>query len=190
MPEIRNLTHRPGRNGALETGDAMRLSGAILAGLIAFTLAGCFEGKKGDRGEEGTPGATGGPAGPTGVAGPVGPAGPQGPSGPAGSAAPNNARVVQVESCIGGCNNSCAAGEVVASAMCVSIGPTTAATIDRGSGRRGLADFLPGRLRTPRRGLYEAVGPATAVRPPGPRGSPHGDPCARRAPCCASQARR
>ena len=110
----------------------MRLSGAILAGLIAFTLAGCFEGKKGDRGEQGTPGATGGPAGPTGVAGPVGPAGPQGPSGPAGSAAPNNARVVQVESCIGGCNNSCAAGEVVASAMCVRTGPTTAATIAAG----------------------------------------------------------
>ena len=136
----------------------MRLSGAILAGFIAFTLAGCFEGKKGDRGEQGTPGATGvagekgergvagpagpagatgpagpvGPAGPTGVAGPVGPAGPQGPSGPAGSAAPNNARVVQVESCIGGCNNSCAAGEVVASAMCVSTGPITAATIAAG----------------------------------------------------------
>lgn len=141
----------------------MRITGAILAGLLAVSLAGCFEGPKGDRGEQGTPGATGaagergpagsvgaagpvgpvGPAGPAGVAGPAGlagpagpqgPSGPQGPAGPAGPAGPNNARVVQVESCIGGCNQSCAAGEVVASAMCVASGPVAAATVGAGQG--------------------------------------------------------
>lgn len=141
----------------------MRIGGAILAGLLALTLAGCLEGKKGDKGDQGTPGATGaagergiagpagpmgpagaagpvGPAGPAGVAGPAGPAGPQGPAGSqgpagmAGAAGPNNARVVQGESCIGGCTNSCAAGEVVASAMCISSGPLTAATVTAGQG--------------------------------------------------------
>ena len=133
----------------------MRISGAFLAGLMALSLAGCFEGPRGERGEQGTPGATGekgergvagpagpsgatgpagpvGPAGPTGVAGPVGPAGPQGPAGPAGAAGPSNARVLHVEGCIGGCNQSCAAGEVVASAMCVSSGPMVPATVAAG----------------------------------------------------------
>jgi hypothetical protein len=127
----------------------MRTSGAILVGLIAFTLAGCFEGPKGERGELGTPGATGekgergapgpagpagatGPAGPVGAAGPTGVAGPVGPAGPQGASGPNNARVVQIESCIGGCNSSCAANEVVASAMCVSSGPIAAATVAAG----------------------------------------------------------
>ena len=118
----------------------MRTTSAILAGVIAFTLAGCFEGKQGPAGTTGPAGAAG-PQGERGVAGPAGPA-PVGlqpgrcrrPVGggrrpPAGAPGPNNARVVQIESCIGGCNNSCAAGEVVASAMCLSSGPATAATV-------------------------------------------------------------
>ncbi len=133
----------------------MRISSVILTGLIAFTLAGCFEGPKGEKGEPGAAGTAGaagekgergiagpagpsgatgpaGPAGPTGVAGPVGPAGPQGPVGAAGSPGPNNARLLQVEGCIGGCKDTCAAGEVVAAAMCVSSGPVTAATVAAG----------------------------------------------------------
>jgi hypothetical protein len=47
---------------------------------------------------------------------------------------PSNTRVVQVESCIGGCNQSCSTGEVVTSAMCVSSGPVTAATVGVGQG--------------------------------------------------------
>jgi len=136
----------------------MRISSAILAGLLAFTLAGCFEGPKGSQGEQGTPGATGergaagpagpagaagpagpiGPAGPTGAVGRAGPAGPQGAPGPAGaagsagSAGSNNARLVQAESCTAGCNSSCAAGEVVASAICVGSGPALPATVAAG----------------------------------------------------------
>ncbi len=140
----------------------MRIPRAILAGALALTLAGCFEGPKGDRGEQGTPGATGergpqgergtaGPAGPGGVPGPAGPVGPAGPAGtvgllgpagqqgaagPAGSAGPpgpNNVRLVQVETCTTGCDASCGAGEVVASAVCVST-PAASAIIKAGQG--------------------------------------------------------
>lgn len=77
----------------------MQILRAILAGAIALTLAGCFEGPKGERGEQGTPGATGaagekgasgerGAAGPAGPGGAPGPAGPVGPAGPAGTVGP------------------------------------------------------------------------------------------------------
>jgi hypothetical protein len=42
--------------------------------------------------------------------------------------------MLQAESCLGGCNSSCAAGEVVTSAMCVSSGPVVAATVTVGQG--------------------------------------------------------
>jgi hypothetical protein len=140
----------------------VRISSAILAGLLAFTLAGCFEGPRGEKGEQGTPGATGergpqgergvagptgpagapgpagpiGPAGPAGAAGAIGPAGPQGaagPAGPPGAPGPNNMRLVHVESCATGCNSSCAAGEVIASAICVN-SPATGPLIKTGQG--------------------------------------------------------
>ena len=83
----------------------MRLSVAVVALVLGFSLAGCFEGPQGPQGPAGPPGPAGpagagltgppglpGPAGPPGLRGPdgagggVGPEGPPGPPGPAGPA--------------------------------------------------------------------------------------------------------
>jgi hypothetical protein len=60
--------------------------------------------------------------------------GPAGPAGPAGAPGPANVRLIQVENCIGSCNGSCATGEVVASAICLSAGPAVNATVTAGQG--------------------------------------------------------
>ena len=75
---------------------SMRLSIAVIALVICFSLAGCFEGPQGPQGAAGPPGPPGpqgerGVPGPAGLAGPPGPAsasGGVGPAGPAGSAGP------------------------------------------------------------------------------------------------------
>ena len=82
----------------------MRLSIAVVALVLGFALAGCFEGPQGPQGPAGPPGPAGpagpqgqgagpaglagspGPPGPDGAGGGAGPAGPPGPPGPAGPA--------------------------------------------------------------------------------------------------------
>jgi hypothetical protein len=61
----------------------MRVLSLMIAGALALSVAGCFEGPKGDKGDKGDAGAAG-PAGAVGAAGPAGPAGPAGAAGPAG----------------------------------------------------------------------------------------------------------
>lgn len=83
------------------------------------------QGERGPPGERGTIGPAGapgpaGPPGPPGIAGSAGPTGPQGPTGPAGPAGASNMRLLHVETCTAGCDASCVAGEVVASAICVN----------------------------------------------------------------------
>ena len=155
----------------------MRLSGAILAGLIAFTLAGCFEGKKGDRGEQGTPAR---PAnGASAACGPAGPAGarprsvglrsdrccrPRGSSGPAGSLRSSRLGRSEQRPRRSGRKLHRRLQQFVRRRRSRGVGdvrelrPGDRRDDCRRSGRRGLADFLPGRLRAPRRGLYEALG--------------------------------
>ncbi|NWG25384.1 MAG: hypothetical protein HXY30_13400 [Pseudorhodoplanes sp.] len=58
----------------------MRILSVMIAGVLALSVAGCFEGPKGDKGDKGDAGAPG-PAGAVGAAGPAGPAGPAGAKG-------------------------------------------------------------------------------------------------------------
>ena len=64
----------------------------------------------------------------------AGPAGPQGAAGTAGAAGQNNVRLVHVESCAAGCNASCSAGEVVASALCVNSASASSPGVKAGQG--------------------------------------------------------
>jgi hypothetical protein len=79
----------------------MRITGAIIAGLLSLSLAGCFEGPPGPKGDAGA-------AGPKGAAGPAGPAGPAGAAGSAGF------RIVTE----GGGVITCNAGERLAALTC------------------------------------------------------------------------
>jgi hypothetical protein len=119
----------------------MRVAMAIVTCLAAVTLAGCFEGPKGDRGEKGEPGLAGiggapgakgtqgdrgepglpGPAGSAGSAGAAGPAGVAGPAGPAGAAGvAANVRIPAVGNCASSetCKVQCEPAEVMMAAVC------------------------------------------------------------------------
>ena len=101
----------------------------------AFLLAGCFEGPRGPVGPQGTRGQTGetgdrgsaGPAGPkgdAGIAGPKGDAGQKGDQGPPGASAGLRIVTLGASDCsAGGCTVTCDAGEVIASAVCISDTP-------------------------------------------------------------------
>jgi len=118
----------------------MRLSIAIVALVIGFSLAGCFEGPQGPQGPAGPAGPPGpqganvpGPAGPAGLAGPagppgqpgpdgagggVGPAGPPGPTGPAGPAATVGLHALSEPACNTRCELICSSGEKLVSVTC------------------------------------------------------------------------
>ena len=70
--ELIRFSERAARLGKLTgKGVIMRVAIALVACVVSFTLAGCFEGPKGDKGDKGDTGATGpvGSAGPAGVPG-------------------------------------------------------------------------------------------------------------------------
>jgi hypothetical protein len=115
----------------------MRLSVAIIALTIGFSLAGCFEGPQGPQGPAGPAGPPGpqgadvpgppGPAGPPGPPGPrgpdgagggIGPAGPPGPPGPAGSAGATGLHALSAPACDTKCELICSAGEKLISVTC------------------------------------------------------------------------
>ena len=88
----------------------MRLSFTLVALLLSFTLAGCFEGRPGAQGEKGDQGEAGRP----GVTGPAGPAGPAGPL------ASQALRPVHMSGCPDDrCEIACYAEEELVSATCL-----------------------------------------------------------------------
>lgn len=98
----------------------MRAAHFVVLGALAFGLASCGQGPKGDSGPAGPTGPKGdpGPAGPPGAEGPPGPTGPQGLQGPPSP----TIRVVRA-SCLtsGNCAVGCRENEVLVMAYC---GPT------------------------------------------------------------------
>lgn len=115
----------------------MRVATVIIACLLSFTLAGCFEGPQGKAGPQGPqgvagpPGAKGdrGPQGPKGDPGPQGAPGPQGPQGERGPAGPPGAAgaagapglpgtILRVLS--NAASNTCDANETLISAYCAN----------------------------------------------------------------------
>jgi hypothetical protein len=118
----------------------MRLSVAVVALVLGFSLAGCFEGPQGPQGPAGPPGPAGpagpagagltgppglpGPAGPPGLRGPdgagggVGPEGPPGPPGPAGPAGTTSLHALFQPACDTKCELICSPGEKLVSVTC------------------------------------------------------------------------
>ena len=117
----------------------MRLSITIVAIVLGFSLAGCFEGPQGPQGPAGPPGPAGpagpqggasgpagvagppgppGPAGPNGAGGGVGPAGPAGPLGPAGPAGTTGLHALSQPACDTECELICSPGEKLVSVTC------------------------------------------------------------------------
>jgi Collagen triple helix repeat (20 copies) len=124
-----------GATSVLPEGKSMRLSIAVMALVIGFSLAGCFEGPQGPQGAAGPPGPPGpqgerGVSGPAGLAGPPGPPGPPsasggvGPAGPAGSAGPAGPSVtagihpLSAPACKTKCELICSPGEKLVSVTC------------------------------------------------------------------------
>jgi len=118
----------------------MRLSIVVVALVVGFSLAGCFEGPQGARGPagptgpagpagpqgQGAPGPPGvaGPPGPPGLRGPdgagggVGPAGPPGPPGPPGLAGTTGLHALSQPACDTKCELICSPGEKLVSVTC------------------------------------------------------------------------
>jgi len=113
----------------------MRLSIAVIALVICFSLAGCFEGSQGPQGPQGAAGPPGPPGpqgergvlGPAGLAGPpgpasasggVGPAGPAGSAGPAGPSATAGLHPLSAPACKIKCELICSPGEKLVSVTC------------------------------------------------------------------------
>jgi len=115
----------------------MRLSIAVVALVLGFSLAGCFEGPQGPQGPAGPPGPAGplgqgapgpagvagppgppGPPGPDGAGGGVGPAGPPGPPGPAALAATTGLHALSQPACDTKCELICSPGEKLVSVTC------------------------------------------------------------------------
>jgi Collagen triple helix repeat (20 copies) len=98
----------------------LRTAHWLLLVALAFGLAACGQGPKGDPGPSGPQGSQGeaGPAGPPGPTGPPGPPGPQGEQGPPSP----TVRVIRADCLSGGeCTASCRGNEILAVAYC---GPT------------------------------------------------------------------
>jgi hypothetical protein len=91
----------------------MRASTTVVALLLAFTLAGCFEGPQGPAGAQGEVGPAG-PQGAKGDAGPIGPAGPPGPTGSSGLHALRQTACGQTSNC----DLTCSPGERLVSVTC------------------------------------------------------------------------
>jgi hypothetical protein len=113
----------------------MRLSIAVIALVLGFSLVGCFEGPQGPQGpagpagppgpqgEKGDPGAVGvagpsGPPGPGGAGGGVGPAGPAGPPGPPGPSGTSGLHALSAFACNTRCELVCNPGEKIVSVTC------------------------------------------------------------------------
>jgi Collagen triple helix repeat (20 copies) len=100
----------------------MRYRTMIVLCAAAVTLAGCFEGPKGDRGDKGDAGVAGvaGPAGPAGAVGPAGPAGPSGKQGDAGPAGKDGKNGATFRTVRGGSGTAvtCDADETMIGAYC------------------------------------------------------------------------
>ena len=107
----------------------MRAATVVIACILSFTLAGCFEGPQGQAGppgEKGTAGPAGpmgpkgdaGPPGPMGPAGPKGDPGPQGEAGPAGAAGTAAFRIVTGDKTV-----ACNENEVLVSVVCSAGAP-------------------------------------------------------------------
>jgi len=94
----------------------MRAATAVLAGVLSFTLAGCFEGSQGLQGPKGDTGPQGDP-GPQGAAGPAGPQGLQGIQGPAGASSQFRLVRSPCKSSLS-CEVTCREDEVVIIAYC------------------------------------------------------------------------
>lgn len=113
----------PGYASRLENWrDSMRIQTMVVLCVAAVSLAGCFEGPKGDHGEAGPPGRAGppGPRGPQGLGGPIGPPGKEGAQGPPGPGSSFYLRSVNGAACSAtGCTSGCGLNEVVASATCL-----------------------------------------------------------------------
>jgi hypothetical protein len=173
-PDSGNKSRHPPSRRRYTGRHQMRISRAALAGLIAFTLAGCFEGPKGERGEPGTPGATGAP-GERGHRGPGGTGRRHGPSGPCRSGRSDRRRGPCGTSrpCRSGGTEQCACRsdrrlhrglqQFMPCGRSGGVGdvrryrPADGSDRHRGSGWRGMAHLLPCRLYAPRRGLHEAL---------------------------------
>jgi hypothetical protein len=114
----------------------MRFPSLLVLCVAAVSLAGCFEGPKGDPGPAGVAGPPGpaGPEGKTGPAGLTGKDGKDGIQGPAGPGSPLYAKSVGSNECGSvGCTSECGADEIIASATCISSdGPTLQPSIRAG----------------------------------------------------------
>ena len=98
----------------------MRAATVIIACILSFTLAGCFEGPQGQAGPPGEKGTTGpaGPMGPKGDPGPMGPAGPKGEAGPSGAAGATGFRIITGDKMV-----ACSENEVLVSVVCSAGAP-------------------------------------------------------------------
>ena len=151
------------RAGPAEEERLMRLSIAVVALVLGFPLASCFEGPQGPQGPPGPPGPAGpagpqgqapgpagvaglpgppGPPGPNGAGGGVGPAGPPGPLGPAGPAGTTGLHALSQSACDTKCELICSPGEKLVSVTCPGgaihieeIDDSNSASCIRGSGR-------------------------------------------------------
>ena len=144
----------------------MRLSIAVIALVVGFSLVGCSKGPQGPQGpagpagppgpqgEKGDPGPVGaagppGPPGPDGPGGGAGPAGPAGPPGPAGPVGTSGLHAISADACNTRCQLICSPGEKIVSVTCpggtIHIGEfaeSNLATCTGGSGK-ALALCLP-----------------------------------------------
>jgi hypothetical protein len=101
----------------------MRFPSLVVLCVAAVSLAGCFEGPKGEPGPAGVAGPAGppGPEGKAGLAGLAGKDGKDGIQGPAGPGSPLYAKTIDSNACSSvGCTSECASGEAIASAICLS----------------------------------------------------------------------
>jgi hypothetical protein len=128
---------KPGRNASLPRAaikliterTTMRILTIPALMATAFLLAGCFEGPQGPAGPQGARGPAGdtgdrGPAGPAGPKGEAGIAGPKGDQGAPGASAGLRIVTLGASDCSAGdCTVTCDAGEVIASAVCISDTP-------------------------------------------------------------------
>jgi hypothetical protein len=105
----------------------MRVATAVIACMLSFTLAGCFEGPQGPQGAKGD---TGDP----GVAGAQGPKGDKGDPGAAGT----TLRMA---------DNDCAENEIMVSAYCAA--PTGNSVQMQPTGNRGARCVTPGGVSNP-----------------------------------------
>jgi hypothetical protein len=107
-----HVPHSPSPEANKIGGNKMRITTALIVGALSLTLAGCFEGPKGDTGPAGS-------AGKDGVAGPAGPAGKDGTPGKDGAAGKDgatgsvNLRVVKGNGAL-----ACGAGEQMIALTC------------------------------------------------------------------------